>query len=213
MKSMGGTDDDTNLVSLTSREHFIAHWLLWRIYRNRQTALAFFTFTNKMQSRNRKENSISSRAFSEAREAASRIKKEEMRGVLNSNRSKKVKQYSLDGNFIAIWPSAKEVERVLNTKHVSAVCRGERKTAGGFIWKYENEDLSEKTKYRPRKSNRVKNRTRVIQRDFSGRIVAEYSSICEAVKITKIPKSTIQLGIARGYANGFNWEKQQKAEI
>jgi hypothetical protein len=31
-KSLGGSDDTTNLVSLTAREHFIAHCLLARIY-------------------------------------------------------------------------------------------------------------------------------------------------------------------------------------
>jgi hypothetical protein len=30
--SLGGTDDVTNLVDLTPREHFIAHWLLKRIH-------------------------------------------------------------------------------------------------------------------------------------------------------------------------------------
>ena len=28
MRSMGGTDDSENIVKLTPREHFIAHWLL-----------------------------------------------------------------------------------------------------------------------------------------------------------------------------------------
>lgn len=40
-KSMGGTDLVSNLVNLTVREHFIAHWLLWKIYRNKQMAYAF----------------------------------------------------------------------------------------------------------------------------------------------------------------------------
>ena len=30
----GGTDDDSNYTYLTPREHVIAHYLLWRIYRN-----------------------------------------------------------------------------------------------------------------------------------------------------------------------------------
>lgn len=41
MRSMGGTNDENNLVRLTAREHFIAHRLLWMIYKNRQTAWAF----------------------------------------------------------------------------------------------------------------------------------------------------------------------------
>lgn len=31
-KSEGGSDDDTNLVNLTAREHYLAHLLLARIY-------------------------------------------------------------------------------------------------------------------------------------------------------------------------------------
>lgn len=41
MKSMGGSDEPDNIVVLTAREHFLAHWLLWRIHRNRETAAAF----------------------------------------------------------------------------------------------------------------------------------------------------------------------------
>jgi hypothetical protein len=42
-RSMGGDNSKENLVNLTAREHFLAHWLLWRMLRNRQTARAFFT--------------------------------------------------------------------------------------------------------------------------------------------------------------------------
>lgn len=31
-KSLGGTDDASNLVNLTAREHFICHWLLTKMY-------------------------------------------------------------------------------------------------------------------------------------------------------------------------------------
>jgi hypothetical protein len=40
MRSMGGSDDDTNLVALTGREHWIAHLLLYKIYKNPQTSYA-----------------------------------------------------------------------------------------------------------------------------------------------------------------------------
>ncbi len=41
-RSMGGTDAEINIVKLTSREHFIAHWLLYKTHKNRQMAQAFF---------------------------------------------------------------------------------------------------------------------------------------------------------------------------
>lgn len=71
-KCKGGTGNSNrpknnpNIVLLTSREHFIAHWLLWRIYSDRQMALAF----HKMMSSNNKTKRItSSRGYEEAREA------------------------------------------------------------------------------------------------------------------------------------------------
>lgn len=152
LKSMGGTEDESNKVRLTAREHFLAHWLLWRIHRNRQTAYAFATFCNFFQGRNHRNRPkiTSGRGYKEAREAYSRIHKERLTGVTNSNRSKKVLQYDLEGNFIKEWPSAKEVYRELNICHVTACCRGERKWAGEFIWKYENPELKKSKKYKKR---------------------------------------------------------------
>ena len=39
-RSMGGVDDDTNIVTLTGREHWIAHLFLYKIYKNSQMAHA-----------------------------------------------------------------------------------------------------------------------------------------------------------------------------
>ncbi len=71
-KSKGGTGNsyrpknNKNIVLLTAREHFLAHWILWRIYRDRSTALAF----HKMMSTNKNQNRItSSRGYQESKEA------------------------------------------------------------------------------------------------------------------------------------------------
>ena len=41
-KSMGGDNSKQNLVYLTGRQHFLAHWLLFKIHNNDQMAMAFF---------------------------------------------------------------------------------------------------------------------------------------------------------------------------
>lgn len=71
-KSKGGNGNsnrpknNVNIVLLTPREHFLAHWILWRIYRDRPTALAF----HKMLSINKYQNRItSSKGYEEARKA------------------------------------------------------------------------------------------------------------------------------------------------
>ena len=77
-KSKGGLGLSTrglnneNIVYLTAREHFLAHWILWRIYRDRATALAF----HKMISVNKFQERInSSSAYEEARLAFSETNK------------------------------------------------------------------------------------------------------------------------------------------
>ena len=56
----------------------------------------------------------------------------------NGKRSKKVLQFTLDGVFIREWPSTSECRRNgFNQGNVAACCRGERKSADGFLWQYK----------------------------------------------------------------------------
>ena len=50
--------------------------------------------------------------------------------------------YTIDGNFIKTHSSAKTAAIAVGLKRGSSiglVCRGERKSAKGFLWKYHNE--------------------------------------------------------------------------
>jgi hypothetical protein len=69
-KSKGGDGNSNrpknnkNIVLLTAREHFLSHWLLWRIYQDKSTAMAF----HKMLSCNKNQKRIiCSRGYEEAR--------------------------------------------------------------------------------------------------------------------------------------------------
>lgn len=54
-------------------------------------------------------------------------------------RQKSVNQYDKDMVFIKCWESIKEASLKLNINKskISAVCKGARKTSGGFKWKYK----------------------------------------------------------------------------
>src|ERR1700679_2636292 len=56
-RSMNGTNDKTNLVILSAREHFLAHWLLRNIHRNSQMSRAFLLMCTV------RNNRINSRTF------------------------------------------------------------------------------------------------------------------------------------------------------
>lgn len=76
-RSMGGNDDADNIAVLTAREHFIIHWLLWKIHRNKQMTYAFFAMTKPVG--NGRER-YTSRSFAYAREAMASWIRENMSG-------------------------------------------------------------------------------------------------------------------------------------
>ena len=128
MRSMGGTDDPNNLVMLTAREHFLAHWLLWRIHQNQETACAFFFMCSY--------NKTSSRVYNEAREAASRTQKErwasfdkEARFNIVSEQRKKWSPESRSSNAknasLAYWSSLSTTERADKNSYASR-CRWDK---------------------------------------------------------------------------------------
>lgn len=49
---------------------------------------------------------------------------------------KPVDQYSPDGKFLKTWPSAKQVQQDLGIRSICDCCKGKRKSAGKFVWKY-----------------------------------------------------------------------------
>lgn len=69
---------------------------------------------------------------------------EEAKQKMSINSSKRIKivQYDKQGNLIKIWDCMMDVQRQLeiNASHISECCKGKRKSAGGYIWKYYEED-------------------------------------------------------------------------
>lgn len=77
-----------------------------------------------------------------ASEATKKRMSEAHKGMfLNGPCAKGVIQYDLDGNIIKEWPSTIEIQRVLGFRNanISRCCRGERKTAYKYVWKYKAE--------------------------------------------------------------------------
>ena len=56
----------------------------------------------------------------------------------NDNRKMRINQYDLQGNFIKEWDCISSIEKALkiNNSHICSCCKGKRKTAGGYVWKY-----------------------------------------------------------------------------
>lgn len=80
-KSMGGTDDKTNLIVLSARLHFIAHYLLWKSYQNQSMTAAFILMkaSNKVQKRY-----YNSKLYEKAKKEYSKIQSIRMSGENNT---------------------------------------------------------------------------------------------------------------------------------
>ena len=66
---------------------------------------------------------------------------EETKNKIAESNKIKVIQLDLGNNIIKIWDSAKDAGTNLDIHNTSitAVCKGKRNTAGGFMWKYEGD--------------------------------------------------------------------------
>lgn len=61
--------------------------------------------------------------------------------VCPEKHKRKVKQYDLQGNFIKTWERINDAQRELHIRqgNIISCCKGKRKTAGGYVWKYERD--------------------------------------------------------------------------
>ena len=95
-KSLGGSNDENNLVKLTAREHFICHWLLVKMYQKgslQRNKMLYAFWRMKSHPNNNGQRYINSRAYEyfriEFANAVGCLTKQSQAGELNSQFGKK----------------------------------------------------------------------------------------------------------------------------
>jgi group I intron endonuclease len=129
---------------------------------------------------------------------------EEAKKLIRLANVKPVQQWSKDGTqLLRTFESVEEATRESGAdgSHICKVSKGERKTAGGFHWKFVNpEDIQ---------TNEALKFTKIQQWSFDGKtLVAEYDSLAEATRVTNSGTRTISKcckGKLRS-AGGFKWK-------
>lgn len=121
-RSMGGTNDKSNIVSLTAREHFIAHALLAKIHGGKQWAAVALM---------KGKSEVSSRTYEIVRRAAAQCYSERKRGVKLTEEHKR----KLRG-------------KVRTQAHIEAIAKGRRGKKFGPISESHRQNLSKATKGR-----------------------------------------------------------------
>lgn len=127
--------------------------------------------------------------------------------------NKPVTQFSLNGEFINKYNSIKEAvlsvhNSASNGTLIGSVCNGKRKSAYGYLWKWDDE-----TNYIiPYTSNvnrhKLNGNISVVQIDINNKIINKFYSIKEAAEITGCDNSTI-IKCCRGKrktTGGYMWK-------
>lgn len=85
------------------------------------------------------------RIANSGRKYSDEINKKKGHSGVKNPAARAVNQYDTDGHFIKQWDyiSLAEKELQIRLNNIVDVCRGRHKTAGGYIWKYADEDRGE----------------------------------------------------------------------
>lgn len=126
-----------------------------------------------------------------------------------------VRQYDLDGNFVAEYKTSKEAERItgINYKDINSVINEkDKKSAGGYMWRRASEyaDVEKINPYIPF----AKPGHPVVQLTLNDEYIAEYQGIRDAQKALNMPN--IHIGECcrgnRPHAGGYHWRYKDEYE-
>ena len=124
--------------------------------------------------------------------------KKQKKEIKQNNKNLPIIQYDLNMNLIKEYPSIAiaSKETGINKCNISACIKNRQKTAGGFIWKYKDEDYNVCTKTR-----KIKLYT------LNAEFCYLYDDIREASKNTGVEENVIYKALNKEshYGGGFLW--------
>lgn len=121
-KSLGGSNRADNLVKLTAREHFVAHWLLTKMVSNTKEKYQMWNAFSCMLYRenpSQERYKVSSRVFENIKSAGAKLKSEKFSGMNNPMYGKRGK---LSPHYGKVWTDE-------HRKNASESHKGQTRTA------------------------------------------------------------------------------------
>lgn len=97
---------------------------------------------------NRKNTTTSEETRKQMRESHSKPHSEYQTRRISEGLSIPIEQYTLDGIYVRSWSSIKKAVSETKIKTIGDSLRGRQKTAGSFIWKYEDKEYKPSSKKR-----------------------------------------------------------------
>lgn len=194
-----------NVVLLTAREHFVAHWLLHRAFpSNKKLGLAFWAMAGWISPDHQRTYIPSSRAVEEARIAAANSRKVE------------ILCYDLEGNFVREYSSLNEAAEEIGVvpNAIGQTINGGTKSAGGYQWAFKTLDYPTKINSYIIQNNGLP----IGQYDLNGKLISSFESLLDAERKLGYSEGAIRAAMNRGSKiKGLNsffvqYEKYQRIE-
>lgn len=152
-KTMGGTNEASNLIYLYAQEHYYAHKLLAKENPSNQGLQLAWWNMCQCNNNGKREYHITAQDYAEARKKAAKANSEIRKGMVFTDEHKK----NLCGhgktvvNIITgeVFNSAKEAGAFYNisNQHIIDCCKGKRGSAGRdvstnrpYVWRYQGEE-------------------------------------------------------------------------
>ena len=180
-----GINHESNLVYLTAREHFVAHWLLHRAFpTNKKLGLAFWAMAGMISPDHKREYIPSSIAFEEARIAA-----------VNS-RKVPILQYSLLGDFLREYDSLNSASEKVGIvpNAIGQNLNNFTKSAGGFQWLFKTENYPKRIDPYIIDNNGLP----IAQYNLEGKLIQKFESLLDAERKTNHSEGSIRASMNRG---------------
>jgi hypothetical protein len=120
-KSVGGTNDKSNIAFLTTREHFVCHWLLTKFYTGQALVKMLYALNGMKRdngSQNRYHTKITSRVYARLREEFAKIHSQTMKGKPSPLKGKKLRTEEQKQN-----QREKMTGRKLTQEHIDKVVK------------------------------------------------------------------------------------------
>jgi hypothetical protein len=114
-KSLNGTDDNTNLVDLTAREHFICHWLLTKMYTGEAKSKMIYALNGMKRNgkfTQRYETLVTSRVYENLKKEFSIVHSATMKGRDPWNRGIPITEEQREKNRIAATGKKRSAEAI-----------------------------------------------------------------------------------------------------